>query len=113
MYKPNFNTEIPWPKVLDLMNKLLEHEIESSGSNGEIEYIICELNERTKNILCNLGIKLNKIEDEFYDTEEGWIDITSFVWDGIAWHYGQNLYYDYTGARFVVRGLEKVKGDKQ
>ena len=100
MYKPNFNSELPWPKVLDLMNELLEHEIEASGSNGEIEYIIIELNQETKDTLCRLGIKLNEIDNEFCDLEEGWLDITSAVWGDIAWHYGQQLWY--TGEKFIV-----------
>jgi hypothetical protein len=105
MYKPNFDTELPWTRVLDLMNELLEHEIESCGSCGEVEYIIVELNDRTKNILCNLGIKLNKIEDEFYSLEENWIDIVSCVWGDLQWHYGHDLYY--TGKKFIVRDREK------
>jgi hypothetical protein len=101
MYKPNFDTELPWTRVLDLMNELLEHEIESCGSCGEVEYIIVELNDRTKNILCNLGIKLNEVEDEFYSLEENWIDIVSCVWGDLQWHYGQSLWY--TGKKFIVR----------
>ena len=99
-YKPKFNAELPWSKVLDLMNQLLDHKIESSGSCGEIEYIIVELNDDTKETLNQLGIDINQVEDDFYDKKENWIDITSIVWENIAWHYGQELWY--TGEEFIT-----------
>ena len=98
-YKPKFNAELPWSKVLDLMNQLLDHKIDSSGSCGEIEYIIVELNDDTKETLNQLGVDINQVEDDFYDKKENWIDITSIVWGNIAWHYGQEIWY--TGKKFV------------
>ena len=99
-YKPKFNAELPWPKVLELMNQLLDHKTDSAGSCGEIEYIIVELNDDTKETLNQLGVDINQIEDDFYDKKENWIDITSIVWGNIAWHYGQEIWY--TGEEFIA-----------
>ena len=99
-YKTKFNTELPWPKVLELFNQLLDHKIDSSSSCGEVEYILSALNEDTKEILNQLGIKLKDIDSDFYDEEEEWVDITTIVWGNIAWHYGQELWY--TGKEFIA-----------
>ena len=106
-YKPKFNKELPWPKVLELFNQLLDYKIESSSSCGEIEYILSALNDDTKEILNQLGIKLENIDNDFYDEDEDeeWIDITAIVWGEIIWHYGQEIWY--TGKKFVPWDEEK------
>lgn len=104
-YRPNLDTGLPWPEVLELLNKLLDWEIDSSSNCGELEYILVEINNETKDILNKLGVKLEDFYEEFYDLEEGWIDITPLVWNGITWHYGQELWY--TGKEFVVWSKEQ------
>ncbi|MFW6009012.1 MAG: hypothetical protein ACOCP8_07090 [archaeon] len=104
-YKPNFRTNLPWNKVLELLNKLLEHTIDSSSSNGEMEYILIEINNETKDLICNLGVDLNKWKDDFYDPEEGWFDIIMLVWGGITYHYGHDIWY--TGKEFIIYDEEK------
>lgn len=104
-YKPKFNAELPWSKVLELMNQLLDHKTDSSSSCGEVEYILSALNDDTKEILNRLGIKLENIDNDFYDEEEEWIDITTIVWGEIIWHYGREIWY--TGEKFVPWDEEK------
>ena len=104
-YKPNFRTSLPWPKVLELLNKLLDYTVDSSSSNGEMEYILIKINDTTKDLICNLGIDLSKWEDDFYESEEGWFDITVLVWGEITYHYGHDIWY--TGKEFIVYDKEK------
>ena len=70
MSKPNFNTNLHFGKTLDLLNELNEHKIEASFSSGEVEYFICEINDRTKNLLCNLGVIINELPEDFYQEKD-------------------------------------------
>lgn len=104
MYKPNFNTGLPFAKILELLNELVKYRADCDGDGESMFYIICKINDRTENLLCNLGVDLNELDEEFCNPEEEYFDLMP-IWSVIQAHYGQSLFFK--GDHFVLYDEEK------
>ncbi|MFW5988172.1 MAG: hypothetical protein ACOCQA_01895 [bacterium] len=104
MYKPNFDTSLKFDKVLELLNKLAEHNIHIEPCGEAIGAFVINLTDEAKNFICNLGVSLNELDENFYNKKEEWFDLVP-IWDDIQTHYSHELYY--TGEEFIVKDIEK------
>ena len=104
MSNKNFKKSLSFDDVLELLNKLSEYVVHVESGNDVIAGFVVELNDKTKNYLCNLGVDLRIIDDDYIDAEEGWVDILT-VWCDIQDHYKHDIYY--TGDNFIIKDKEK------
>ena len=104
--KQNFNTGLRFNKVLELLNKLVEHITDSNGDGECMFYILININKKTKDLICNLGIDLNELDEEFYNKEQNYFDLMP-IWSEIQSHYSHNLYFK--GNKFIIYDEEKVE----
>ena len=79
MYKPNFDTSLNFDRALELLNKLGDHSLHIQSGGEIIEAFVCELNEDTKDYLCQLGVDITEIPDEFYNAEEKYFELSRIV----------------------------------